>query len=124
MICYILTMFIKKTIKTDRSTGKKYSSYYLVESSRTVKGPRQRTLLYMGSEIGLPEDEHKFLAQCIAEIVAGQQSFLPYSENVAKLAQTYASQLIRHLSNDDSETSSGNLEPEFLSININSIEKS
>ena len=56
-------MFIKKTLKIDRSTGKEYSSYYLVESGRTEKGPRQRTLLYMGSEIALPEGEHKLLAQ-------------------------------------------------------------
>ena len=48
-------MFIRKTIKKDSKNGKSYSSYYLVESIRTDKGPRQKVLLYMGSEIKLPE---------------------------------------------------------------------
>jgi hypothetical protein len=51
-------MFIKKTTKTERSTGKIYCAYQLVESIRTAKGPRQRILLYMGADIDLPESEH------------------------------------------------------------------
>ena len=62
-------MFIKKTIKTDRKSGKAYSAYHLVESVRTEKGPRQHTLLYMGSQIELPEGEHKLLAQRIGELL-------------------------------------------------------
>ena len=120
-------MFIKKTLKTDRGTGKDYSSYYLVESYRTHRGPRQRTLLYMGSEIPLPEDKHKFLAQRIEEIVSDQRSLFPCSEDIERLAQTYASQLIRHLSNPkESRVNSEvkDLPPEFVSIDVNSIEKS
>lgn len=120
-------MFIKKTLKNDRSTGKEYSSYYLVESYRTDRGPRQRTLLYMGSEIALPEEKHKLLAQRIEEIVTGQKSLFSYSENVERLAQTYASQLIRHLSaSKDSPVTPEvkDLPPEFVSIDVNSIEKS
>ena len=62
-------MFIKKTLKTESKTGKTYSAYHLVESVRTEKGPRQRTLLYMGAEIDLPEGEHKLLAQRIEGII-------------------------------------------------------
>ena len=56
-------MYIKKTFKKDSKSGKFYSAYHLVESVRTERGPRQRTLLYMGSEIAIPEGEHKILAQ-------------------------------------------------------------
>ena len=52
-------MFIKKTTKTDPKTGKTYFAYHLVESTRTQKGPRQHILLYMGSQIELPEGDHK-----------------------------------------------------------------
>ena len=52
---YHRAMFIKKALKTDPKTGKTYSAYHLVESVRTEKGPRQRTLLYMGAEVDLPE---------------------------------------------------------------------
>jgi transposase len=118
-------MFIKKTLKTDYKSGKTYSAYHLVESFRTEKGPRQRTLLYMGSEIALPEGYHKLLAQRIEEIVVGEKSLFPYPDDVEKLAQVYASQLIRRLSTPkDAQESHEDLEPEFVSININSIEKS
>ena len=120
-------MFIKKTLKTDPKSGKSYSAYHLVESVRTEKGPRQRTLLYMGSEIELPEGEHKLLAQRIEGIIAGEHPLLLYAEDVERLAQAYASQVIRRLSNpkDNHERSENeDLEPEFVSININSIEKS
>ena len=120
-------MFIKKTLKTDRKSGKTYSAYHLVESFRTERGPRQRTLLYMGSEIELPESEHQLLAQRIGGIVAGEQFLFPYPDAIEKLAQNYASQLIRRLSTpkDDKECSENkDLQPEFVSIDVNSIEKS
>lgn len=120
-------MFIKKTLKTDPKSGKTYSAYHLVESFRTEKGPRQRTLLYMGSEIELPEGEHQLLAQRIEGIISGEQSLFPYPDRVEKLAQNYASQLIRRLSttkDGKGRSEDENLAPEFLSIDVNSIEKS
>jgi transposase len=120
-------MFIKKTIKTDPKSGKTYSTYHLVESVRTEKGPRQRTLLYMGSEIELPEGEHKLLAQCIEGVIVGEQPLFPYPEHIERLAQTYASQVIRRLSNPKNSAESQEnkeLKPEFVGIDVNSIEKS
>jgi transposase len=120
-------MFIKKTLKTDSKSGKTYFAYHLVESVRTEKGPRQRTLLYMGSEITLSEGEHKLLAQCIEGIIVGEKPLFPYPEHVERLAQIYAFQVIRRLSNPkDTHERSENEEhePEFVSINIHSIEKS
>lgn len=120
-------MFIKKTLKTDRKTDKKYFSYHLVESVRTEKGPRQRTLLYMGSEIALPEGEHKILAERIGQIIAGVQTLLTYSKDIERLAQDYASQVIRRLSSPNPKADTlnkENLDPEFVNIDVNSIEKS
>lgn len=119
-------MFIKKTLKTDRKSGKEYFAYHLVESVRTEKGPRQRTLLYMGSEIALPEGEHKLLAQRIEGIILGENPLFPYPEYIERLAQSYASQVIRRLSSpkDISECDQDkSLEQEFVNIDINSIEK-
>lgn len=119
-------MFIKKTLKTDPKSDKTYCAYHLVESIRTNKGPRQRTLLYMGAQIDLPEGEHKLLAERIEEIVSGSQSFLSYPENIERLAQAYASRVIRRLSTPTGNTKhpeNENLESEFVSIDVNSIEK-
>lgn len=114
-------MFIKKTIKKDRSTGKTYCAYHLVESVRTAKGPRQRILLYMGADIGLPENEHGQLAQCISELLSGIQRLIRHPEHIERIAQRYVSQIVRHLSapGNHSETASR----EFIPIDVNSVEK-
>lgn len=120
-------MFIKKTSKIDRKSGKEYFAYHLIESVRTEKGPRQHILLYMGSQIELPEGDHKLLAQRIGDIIAGQQPLLPYAEDVERLAQIYASQVIRRLSNSKSipeHIDNKDQEPEFVNINVDSIETS
>jgi len=94
---------------------------------RTAKGPRQRTLLYLGSQIELPEGDHKLLAQRIEDIIVGNQPLLPYPEDIERLAQSYATKVVHRLSSpqDSSEsTEDEGLEQEFVSIDINSIEKS
>lgn len=117
-------MFIRKTTKTVSKNGKSYSAYYLVESTRTAKGPRQKVLLYMGSEINLPETEHKLLAQRIEEIISGQQPLILYSETVERLAQTYASQLIRQLSEVVVDAKPPVSETDYVTIDLNTMEKS
>jgi transposase len=120
-------MFIKKALKTDSKSGRTYYAYHLVESIRTEKGPRQRTLLYMGSEIDLPEGEHKMLAKCIEEIISNQISLLPYPDKIERLAKVYASQVIRHLSTPiEAQKINKTEEPpaDYVSINTHSIETS
>jgi transposase len=116
-------MFIRKTTKRDSKNGKQYISYYLVESIRTDKGPRQKVLLYMGAEIDLPEVEHNLLAQRIEEIILGQQHIIPYSEEVERLAQNYASQVVRQLSEVVIDPNSPVETADFLTIDVNTIEK-
>lgn len=118
-----LPMFIRKTTKTLSKNGKSYSAYYLVESIRTNKGPRQKVLLYMGSEIDLPETEYKLLAQRIEEVITGQSSLIPYSETVERLAQAYSSQVIRQLSEEE-PLSATKAETDFVTIDMNTMEKS
>lgn len=114
-------MFIKKTTKKDRSSGKTYCTHHLVESVRTAKGPRQRILLYMGTDIGLPESEHGQLAQCISELLTDVKRLIRHPEHIERMAQRYASQIVHNLSspNNRSETAP----PEFIPIDVNSVEK-
>lgn len=115
-------MYIRKTAKTDPKTGILYTAYHLVESVRTERGPRQRVLLYMGSQIDLPEEDHKPLAQRIEEIIKGQPSLIPYPEPIERLAEFYAAQVIRRLAEPKGETQDE--KEEFVSVNLNSIEHS
>ncbi len=118
-------MFIKRTTKKDRITGKTYSAYHLVESVRTERGPRQRIILYMGADFGLPEHEHAQLAQCISDILTNEQLLIPHAKHIQHLAQQYASQIIHRLSasKHDSEQKK-NVTPEFIPVDVNSIEQS
>lgn len=116
-------MYIRKTIKVDRKSGKTYAAFHLVESVRTERGPRQRVLLYMGAELNLPEEQHPLLAQCIEDIITDTQLLFSYPEEVKKLAQLYASQIIRRLSQETIEPSSEVVKPEFSNIDIHSIEQ-
>ncbi len=118
-------MFIKRTTKKDRITGKTYSAYHLVESVRTQRGPRQRIILYMGTDIGVPEHEHPQLAQCISDILANEQLLIPHAEHIQRLAQHYASQIVHRLSATESNSEQKkNLPSEFISIDVHSIEQS
>lgn len=124
-------MFIRKTTKRDRKSGKFYAAYYLVESTRTDRGPRQKILLYIGSKIPLPEEEHKILAQRIEEIIVGQIPLISHSDAIEHLAQLYASQVIRRLSEsvgEPSETMSTSeaipSEEDFITIDVNTMEQS
>ena len=118
-------MFIKKNTKKDRATGKSYAVYQLVESIRTEKGPRQRILLYMGSDLGLSEIDHPILAQRIEEIVSNERSLIPCEEKIERMAQRYASQLLDRLSIEIKGLNKEEvIPPEFINIDVNSIEKS
>lgn len=116
-------MFIKKTTKTERSTGKTYCAYQLVESVRTAKGPRQRILLYMGADIDLPESEHEQLAQCISELLTGAQRLIRHPEHIERLAQQYTSQIVHRLSAPDTRSESER-PAEFVNIDVHSLEAS
>jgi hypothetical protein len=52
-------MYIRKVTHTDKKNLKEYYTYKLVESIRTERGPRQRTLLNLGADFTLPEKDLK-----------------------------------------------------------------
>ena len=78
----------------------------------------------MGAEIPLPEEEHKILAQRIGEIVTKQQPLIPYSKIVEQLAQTYASQMIRQLSESISDPETPISAANYVTVDVNTMEKS
>ena len=91
-------MFIRKTRKRDPVTKKFYFAFQLVESFRTERGPRQRILLNLGSDLNLNTEEPKELANRIEEIVNGQPSLFPSTPRIETLAQRYASRFIKKMS--------------------------
>ena len=89
-------MYIRKVTHVDKKNRKEYYTYKLVESLRTEKGPRQRTLLNLGTDFELPEKRWKELADRIESIVRGREPLFPFPEEIEKLARIYARKLIRY----------------------------
>ena len=114
-------MFIRKTRKTDRKTKKDYYSYQLVESVRTDRGPRQRILLNLSADLDLSDEDRKHLAQRIEELFLGAPSFLPYTEEIERLAQKYTSQLIERLS--DAKKTPPKPEPDYQTVDLETVEQ-
>lgn len=115
-------MFIRKTRKKDKTTGKEYFLFQLVESYRTDRGPRQRILLNLGSDLDLSDEERKWLANRIEELFTGNQQILfPYPPKIEELAERYVSQLIRKASVPEQCEKSQPTE-NFQSVDISTLE--
>lgn len=119
-------MFIRQTIKKDNTNNKIYINYQLVESYRTEKGPRQRILLTIGSDVDLNKGERKLLANRIEEIICGIQNIVPYPANIELLAQHFAKVLLTKRNDNDSKSKpppppEKNEEKDYHSIDANSI---
>ena len=116
-------MYIRKTKKPDPKTGKYYFTYQLVESSRTEKGPRQKILLSMDSDIELPAEDLPLLAKRIGEIIHGYtDALVSHSVAVEALAQEYASGLIIRQANQPKIVPISAEAPDYQSIDLETIE--
>ena len=88
-------MFIKEVVKKFKKVGKKYVQHRLVESHRTSVGPRQRTVLHLGT-IDLPKEKWKDLANTIESIITNQKIMFPVDKEIGTLAHHYASIILRN----------------------------
>jgi len=121
-------MFIRSYKTTNKKTGKKYTTYKLVESYRTPKGPRQRIVMDMGDLSHIPAMQLKELANRIEQLLEGYEEpvFKP-DEETEELARTYAKKAKLNMitassKQPDSETDS--YEPEYEQVDVSSVEVS
>ena len=113
-------MFIREVVKQNEGYKKKFIYHSLMESYRTEKGPRQRTLLSLG-KLTLPRDKWKALANRIEEIICNQQTIVSIDEEIEALAQHYASCLLdKHLQKEKEEKISQE-EAHYEEVDINSV---
>ncbi len=62
-------MYIRRTSIKSRKDGRQYYTYRLVESERTEKGVRQRTLLNLGTDFSLPREKWPEVASRVQQII-------------------------------------------------------
>jgi len=116
-------MFIRKTSHTNNKNGQEYFTYKLVESVRTQRGPRQRTVLNIGRDFSLPKEQWKELADRIESIVTGQPLLFKTTPELEKLAERFARKIIhKHGESDPHPYKEEQYEPDFQAIDINSLD--
>lgn len=115
-------MFIRKTTHTDNKTGQNYCTYKLVESIRTERGPRQRTVLNLGVDFPLPQEKWKEIADRIETIISGQLCLLPVPEEIEQPAQRFARKIIRRHGQRTPVPVHELNEPDFQTVDVNSLE--
>ena len=125
VICYAyFAMYIRRVRKTDKSTGKSYFYYQLIEAYRTPKGPRQRILLNLG-KLDLDDRERKFLADRIEQLITGQLPLIKPPEKIERLARKFASELRKEIvREEDKSVEKEKEEPHWETVDINSVEAS
>ena len=92
-------MFIRASIQK-KKTQTEYKTFKLVESFRTERGPRQRTVLNLGAGFDLPETQWKDLANRIEEIITRQEPIFTYAPEVERLAGKYVRRIIKQGGSD------------------------
>ena len=86
-------MFIKEIQKRNKGYKKSFVYHRLIESYRTDRGPRHRTILNLG-RLDIPKDQWKSLADHIEAKLLGQKSLLAVDRHIETLAAHYASLII------------------------------
>lgn len=115
-------MFIRKTTHTDNKNGQTYSTYKLIESVRTERGPRQRVVLNLGSDFNLPQEQWKELADRIEQIVSGQTCLFPVPEEIEQAARRHARQIVRRHGQRSPVPVAEQDTPDFQTVDLNSLE--
>lgn len=115
-------MFIREIKKKNKGYDKLFLSHRLMESYRTDRGPRQRTILQLG-KLELPKKHWKLLADRIEALVYGQTSCVSAPEQVEQLARHYANTLIQNgFLSVPSEEVAKQEPPTFESVDLTSLE--
>ena len=98
-------------------------SHRLMESYRTERGPRQRTILNLG-KIDLPRTQWKLLADRIEEKVVGRISFLSVDKDIENLATHYGQLIIQKRITLGKDQGNRKQEAAYETIDINSVSNS
>jgi len=122
-MCYNVGMFIKEIEKRNRGYSKVFVYHRLMESYRTERGPRQRTILNLG-RLDLPKEQWKLLADCIECKVTGQKPLFLVDSHIEDLAAHYANLIIHKRLALAPIAETGEGESEYEVVDIKSVSNS
>ena len=120
-------MFIREVKKRIKNDGKFYDyiQHRLVESIRTPNGPRQRTVLNLGT-LEISKDKFKALANAIEAVLTQQSLLLVNDPELSGLAQHFADIIVREQLREQREKTAASpqgeeaVEERFETVDVNS----
>lgn len=115
-------MYIRRTTIKSRKNGAPYYTHRLVESVRTEKGVRQRTILNLGKNFPYPRERWPELAARIKEIVTAKKMMFHLPSDLENVAQRYAAQIIEAEKRASKVSGSSDSSPDYQEVDINTIE--
>ena len=86
-------MYIKKVVKSNSYSKKKFTYLHLVENIRTDNGPRQRLILSLGA-LDIAPEKYKELANCIEGMLNGQRTLFSPDNEIYHHASKAVKQII------------------------------
>lgn len=110
-------MYIRKTQIQKKKAGGYYYTYRIVESQRIGNKVTQRTLLNLGTDFSLADEQWPTLTKRILEILHGQRSLLEIHSDIEKRARNYAARIIAKQQDESSDNSL-----DYREIDVDSIE--
>jgi transposase len=115
-------MFIRRSATRNTTTGESYFTYRLVRTERVGGKVRQITLLNLGREFAVPQENWPVLCLCIEQLISAQDTLLAAkcSERIEAAAQRYAGQLVMRA--PTIEGSAAAPAPDFREVDVDSVE--
>ena len=111
-------MYIRRTTIKSRKDGSQYYTYRLVESERTQKGVRQRTIINLGTGFSLPREQWPELASRIQQIISGEKLLFGLPQEIEEMAQNYAAQILQAKAQKKAEDD----QPDYREVDVDSLE--
>ena len=119
-------MFIRQTNTRNKVSGEAYTTYRLVRTERVGGKVRQITLLNLGRNFAVASSDWPVLCQRIEELIGGQKTMFSGSapNNIEKLAQRYAAQLMARTAviSEEETKHSAKPEAEYQEVDVASPE--
>ena len=115
-------MFVRRSPTRNKTTGESYFTYRLVRTERVAGKVRQITLLNLGRQFAVPQEDWPALCARIEQLLSGQEALLPGEdfERIEAAAQRYAGRLVVRA--PATEVVPGAPTPDFREVDVDSVE--
>ena len=115
-------MFIRQTKTSNATSGEDYLTFRLVASERTGSKVRQKTLLNLGKNFSLPQEEWAALCTRIEQILSGKAPLFPVPDEIETLAQHYAARLVISPKQVVPTPTQETKTPDYQEVDVSSLE--